>query len=76
MKKAAAIFLLGIFLFNTAGYFIAFKSVQYQIKKEIKAEIKKNINSDELTVIIISKKQINKIDWLEEGKEMNYNGKF
>jgi len=76
MKKAAAIFLLGIFLFNIAGYFIAFKLVQYQIKKEIKAEIKKNINSDELTAIIISKKQINKIDWLEEGKEMNYNGQF
>ena len=61
MKKAAAIFLLGIFLFNTAGYFIAFKSVQYQIKKEIKAEIKKNINSDELTAIIIRRNKLTKL---------------
>lgn len=76
MKKAVSIFLFGIFLFNLAGYFIAFKSLQYQIKKEIKAEIKKNINSDELTTIVIDKEQINKIDWFEEGKEMYYNGKL
>lgn len=76
MKKTVSIFLFGIFLFNMAGYFIAFKSFQYQIKKEIKAEIKKSINSDELTAIVIDKKQINKLDWLEEGKEMHYNGKL
>lgn len=76
MKKVISIFLFGIFLFNMAGYFIAFKSFQYQIKKEIKAEIKKNVNPNELTTIVIDKKQINKIDWLEEGKEMYYNGKL
>lgn len=76
MKKTVSIFLFGIFLFNMAGYFIAFKSFQYQIKKEIKAEIKKNINAAELTTIVIDKKQINKIDWLENGKEMYCNGKL
>lgn len=76
MKKVISIFLFGIFLFNMAGYFIAFKSFQYQIKKEIKAEIKRNINPNELTTIVIDKKQTNKIEWLEEGKEMNYNGKL
>lgn len=76
MKKVISIFLFGIFLFNMAGYFIAFKSFQYQIKKEIKAEIKRIVNPDELTAIVINKKQINKIDWLEKGKEMYYNGKL
>lgn len=74
MKKVISIFLFSIFLFNMAGYFIAFKSVQYQIKKEIKAEIKKKINPYELTTIVIDKTQINKIDWLEEGEEMYYKG--
>ncbi|MCE9539538.1 MAG: hypothetical protein K8R85_10000 [Bacteroidetes bacterium] len=76
MKKVISIFLFGIFLFNMAGYFIAFKSFQYQVKKEIKAEIKKKINPNELTIIVIDKKQINKIDWLEKGKEMYYHGKL
>lgn len=76
MKKVISIFLFGIFLFNMAGYFIAFKSFQYQIKKEIKAEIKRNVNPNELTAIVIDKKQINKIDWLQEGKEMYYKGKL
>lgn len=76
MKKVISIFLFGIFLFNMAGYFIAFKSFQYQIKKEIKAEIKRNVNPNELTAIVIDKKQINKIDWQQEGKEMYYKGKL
>lgn len=76
MKKAVSIFLFGIFLFNMAGYFIAFKSVQYQVKKDIKAEIKKNLNADELTSIVIYRKQLNKIDWLEKGKEMYHEGKL
>ncbi len=76
MKKVISTFLFVIFLFNMAGYFIVFKSVQYQIKKEIKAEIKKKINPNELTTIVIDKKQVNKIDWLEEGKEMHYKGKL
>ncbi|MDO9185774.1 MAG: hypothetical protein Q7W13_07165 [Bacteroidia bacterium] len=59
-----------------AGYIIAFKSFQYQIKKEIKAEIKRNVNPNELTAIVIDKKQINKIDWQQEGKEMYYKGKL
>ncbi len=76
MKKAVALFLFGIFLFNTAGYFIAFKSVQYQIKNEIKAEIKEKISSCELTTIVINLKQLNKIEWLEKGKELKYNGEL
>ena len=74
MKKIATLFLLSIFLFNTAGYFIAFKVFQYQIQKEIKAEIKQQIDPSELTTIIIDKKNIEKIDWVKKGKEMFYEG--
>ncbi|MCE9539543.1 MAG: hypothetical protein K8R85_10025 [Bacteroidetes bacterium] len=76
MKKIAVIFFLFVFLFNTMGYFIAFKAVHYQIKKEIKAEIKRKVNPSELTVIVINKKRINQIDWLENGKEMYHDGKL
>ena len=76
MKKGASLLLLGIFLFNVGGYFIAFRSFQYHIKKEIKAEIKKNVNPGELTIIVIEINHINKIDWLEKEKEMYYNGKL
>lgn len=74
MKKVAALFLLSIFLFNTAGYFIAFKVFQYRIQKEIKAEIKQQIDPSELTTIIIDKKNIEKINWVKKGKEMFYEG--
>ncbi|MES2139220.1 MAG: hypothetical protein V4511_05900 [Bacteroidota bacterium] len=76
MKKIAVIFFLCVFLFNTMGYFIAFKAVHYQIKKEIKAEIKRKVNPAELTVIVINRQQINQIDWYETGKEMYHDGKL
>lgn len=76
MKKIAAAFLLVIFLFNTAGYFIAFKAVRYQIKKEIQSEIKLGLKPSELTAITIDKGKLDKLDWLENGKEMYYKGEL
>lgn len=72
MKKIFPITFLIIFLFNVAGYFIAFKVEQFQIKSEIESEIKSGINPEELTVITIDKANLATIQWAEAGKEMRY----
>lgn len=76
MKKLAVIFLLSIFLFNTVGYYIAFKAVQYNVKREIKSEVKRGLGANELTMITINKNDLSTVEWLENGKEMRYNGEL
>ncbi len=76
MKKVLVIFLLFIFLFNTVGYFIAFKAVQYEIKNEVWSEIKPDIINKKLTSVTINKNNLQDIEWLESGKEMRYNNKM
>ena len=72
MKKAALFFLLCIFLFNTAGYFIAFKVAQYEIKSETRSYIRSNININELIAITINKADLTSVKWEESGREMFY----
>lgn len=76
MKKTAALFLLSIFLFNTAGYYIVFKAAQYSVKSEIQNEIRSGFDSDELETLIIHKTNLTDIEWLESGKEMRYNNQL
>ena len=73
MKKALTLFLLSIFLFNAIGYFLVYKVAQYQLKGEVKLEIKSGIDSDELKILTINKNNLKNIEWLEAGKEMRYN---
>lgn len=74
LKKITVFTLLGIFLFNTAGYVIAFKVLQYKIRKEVKHEIKRQLPSSELSVIEVSKKQLQDIIWEKENEEFYYKG--
>ncbi len=74
-KRILAFFLLGIFLFNTMGYFIAFKAMQYEIKSNIISQIKLGVPTADETVLTIAKSDLKNIDWKEQGKEMVYNGK-
>jgi len=76
MKKAIPIFLVCIFLFNTLGYFIAFKAVQYAVKNEIKFQIKSNLPITELTTITINKTHLATIEWKDNGKELIYNNEM
>ncbi|MBA3705099.1 MAG: hypothetical protein H0W84_04160 [Bacteroidetes bacterium] len=76
MKKAASISLLCIFLFNTVGYFIAFKTVQYQVKRSIKSEMKSGLSINELTAITINKTDVANIERQKLGKEMFYNNEL
>lgn len=76
MKKIIIIFLLSIFLFNTAGYYFVYKGSQYLLKSEMQSEIKSGINSKYLENITINKNNLHAIEWLENGKEMRYNNKL
>ncbi len=74
-KQITALFLLSIFLFNTMGYFVAFKVAQYQIKSDIISEINMGIPTSAESIITISKNDLAKIEWQENEKEMIYEGK-
>jgi hypothetical protein len=74
MKKATSIILLFVFLFNSMGYLIVFKTMQYQAKKEIKSIIKNNLKPNELTEFCFAEKDLVKLVWLEKGKEFIHNG--
>jgi predicted P-loop ATPase/GTPase len=55
-----------------AGYFIAFKVQQNQVKEEIESEIKAGVNTKDLTTITINKTDIATIHWTDSNKEMRY----
>ncbi|MDQ3047741.1 MAG: hypothetical protein M3R27_09355 [Bacteroidota bacterium] len=76
MKKAAVILLLGIFLFNLGGYFVAFKALEFQAKKEIKAQIKNGIPENEMIRIVINSSNSSELDWIKSDKEFRYKGEM
>ncbi len=75
MKKIIAIVLLSIFLFNTVGYFIAFQAIQFQIKLEVKSEIREGLTIEQLSEITINKNDLKNAEWFDDGDEMSYKNK-
>jgi len=73
MKKAAALFLLSIFLFNTMGYFIAFRISELQIKQAIREDIENGILQNSVSTLVIENSRLAGINWLEDD-EFEYNG--
>lgn len=76
MKKLGAFALLLIFLFNTIGYYIAFKVNQSEAKSEIKSRIKLDLPIQELTSITFDNSKIDSIQWVEKNEEFYYNNKL
>jgi hypothetical protein len=72
MKKAGSIFLLSIFLFNTMGYFIAFKISQVEIKQEIRKDIENGTTSNSVSEIVIGNSELASVNWVEDD-EFEYN---
>ncbi|MBL0328081.1 MAG: hypothetical protein IPP64_01350 [Bacteroidetes bacterium] len=69
--------MLSIFLFNTVGYFLVFVAQKKQIKKEIRAQINSGYLNESLTAILtFSKLELNKVEFMDEGKEIRHNGKM
>lgn len=73
MKRILSIVLLILFAFNNGAFLLLFKIQQFQIKKEIKKEIKENLSLHELTKITIAPNNINQIFW-EHENEFRYRG--
>lgn len=74
MKRLILFLLLGIFLYNQVGYFIAFKLLQQQARKEIKKKLKNSVPESELAVFTFSRKEAADLQWVKEGKEFMHNG--
>ena len=73
MKKALAILLLIVFTFNMAGYFIAFKIQQLEVRKEIKQQIKLGVPEGELIRITVNAANKHEFEW-EHAREFHYKG--
>ena len=77
MKKSLSILIAILFIYNSVGYLIAFKSLQYGIKKEIKSKILGNLDEKELVLIKFlshpDQQQYKLFHWKEEN-EFEYNG--
>jgi hypothetical protein len=58
MRKFLSLVLCLVILFNVSGYYIAFKIMHIQARKEMKAYIKNNLDEDELEIIMISDSEI------------------
>jgi len=50
-----------------------FKVQQYQVKREIKQRIKKDVPTEELTAIVLTQQNSNEFDW-EHEREFRYKG--
>lgn len=82
MKKATAILLLFVFLFNTVGYVVLYKIMQTQLKQEA-ADFRSNFKSyifknkkESLTQFRIKKSQLHKYTFVDEGKELLHNNEM
>lgn len=69
MKKAPAIFLLLLIIYQLLGYYSIHQLQIYHIKKEVKKRIKKSIPNDELIKFTFALSETNKIQWVKKGKE-------
>jgi hypothetical protein len=72
MKKAGSIFLLFIFLFNTMGYFIAFKINQEAIRRGMRKDIENGIINSSVSKIVIENSELASVNWIEND-EFEYN---
>jgi hypothetical protein len=73
VKKSVAILFLSLYVYNLAGYYVVFKSLQYQVRNEIKLRIKESVPHGELFLIAIKKGEEESLHWLDD-HEFRYRG--
>ncbi len=72
MRTASSIFLLSVLLLNLFGFYFAFTSQQSEIQKDMVCKSKTKHHQ----VLSLSKTEFEKIVWLDDEKEMRFNGKL
>jgi hypothetical protein len=73
LKRTFSILFLCVFGFHLTGLFLVFKVQQYQVRKEIKQQIKLGVPEDELARITVTSDNEHLLDW-EHDKEFRYKG--
>jgi len=62
-----------LYVFNLAGYYAVFKTLQYQMRVEIKTRIKESVPEGELVLITVRRGEEARLHWLD-GHEFRYQG--
>ncbi len=73
MIKGIAILFLALYVFNLAGYYVVFKTLQYRVRSEIKTRIKESVPADQLILIVVSQREKDKLQWMHD-REFCYGG--
>jgi hypothetical protein len=75
LRKIISILLLSIIFLSELGYYFCYTLQQYQVKREVKRELLNNVASFLLEKIELEK-NIQSIEWEEEGKEFYLAGQL
>lgn len=73
LKKTAVILLTIIICYNTVGYYIVFKTRQFQVKTEVKKLIKSSVPEQQLVVFRYTPANRHEFKWMHS-KEFRYRG--
>ncbi len=76
IKKSFSFILILAILFNSGGYYFLFCIMQNNIQREIKHKIRNSLNDEELTLIVSSKENEKKIQWIKPNKEFRFKGEM
>ena len=74
MKRLVSFILLFLFLFISDGVYLYFRYLQHKIHQEIKTEIRKGLEEEDLSLIIIPVNSGQEILWTKKDKEFRYKG--
>jgi hypothetical protein len=74
VRKIISLILLAVFLFNLEGHYVLYHIQQLNIQKNVKAEVQRRLDDENLTLIIVPTRNISQIHWLRKGIEFIYNG--
>jgi hypothetical protein len=76
MKRLVPIVLLCIYLCGSGGMYYTFRIVQYSNYLQVRKQIRDNLLSNELTLLIINSKELASVHWKQDGKEFEYRGEL
>ncbi|MDN4164960.1 hypothetical protein QWY31_05570 [Cytophagales bacterium LB-30] len=77
MRRAIALLLVFLWMYQQLGVVMGFYALRYQVKKEIKHRIKKGVPEEELITLSFSAQatwESQGVNWLEDDKEFFYQG--
>lgn len=70
LKKIIPYTFLIIFLYNTMGYYVVYKILSYDLKREFQSEMKASLKEKDCTIITLSKTEID--NYLVDDKQELY----